>query len=128
MSDLIVAAQTAIEQSDQLKKQISQLQQELAIATHQRNILQGQLSESQRLYDQARADSDHNLRWSTEVTRQLYNVGNFVNEAIELAREEMKKAGVPTFGNNLTADYTEGNHIQPHDLTTQQQRSDGNGH
>lgn len=94
MSDLILAAQKAIERSEQLEKQCEQLQTNLAKMTKERDILIGQYNESQRLYDIARAESDHNLRWSTEVTRQLYNVGNIVNEAVALARDEMQKHGI----------------------------------
>lgn len=92
MSDLIIAAQSAIERSEQLEKEIIQLRNNLDQVKHERDHLLGRVAELDRLYHEARTDSDHNLRWSTEVTRQLYNVGNFVNEAIELAREEMKKA------------------------------------
>lgn len=94
MSDLILAAQSAIERSEQLEKEITQLRNNLDQIRHERDHLLGRVAELDRLYHEARSDSDHNLRWSTEVTRQLYTVGTIINEAVQLAREEMQKRSI----------------------------------
>lgn len=39
----------------------------------------------------AKARGDHYLRWNTEITKQLHNIGMFVQDALEIARQEVKK-------------------------------------
>lgn len=76
-----------------LKEQLEQMRSDRTRLEEQVASWQGQAAALHDELEKAKARGDHYLRWATEITKQLHNVGLFVQDALAQARQEVAKAG-----------------------------------
>jgi len=85
--------EAALEDHRRLQKELVSVRQDRDAALEREAILKGRIEALDRQLEDTKARCDHNLRWAVEVTKQLHNVGMFVNEALAIARQEVAKQG-----------------------------------
>ena len=86
------AIAVAIKNERDIQLKLNNLDQELRAALDRENILKGHVERLNKELDEAKGRTDHYLRWLTEVTKQMHNIGLFVQDAMRLAKIEVDKA------------------------------------
>jgi len=90
--------ETAMEDHKALLVRNHQLEQEVKAGLEREAILKGRIEQLDSDLVDTRARADHYLRWNVEITRQLHNIGNFVSDAMNLAKMEVENQ--PSKGNH----------------------------
>lgn len=92
MKHLEEATAAAVAEQKRLNVEIEALEDALRESQNTCQGLAGRLGALELELEKSRKRGDHYLRWATEITKQLHNVGMFVSDALQLARQEVAKA------------------------------------
>lgn len=88
---LETATAAAVQENTKLLKDLTSLKQELQATLEREAILKGRIDTLEEQLADTKDKADHYLRWNVEITRQLQNIGMFVDEAMRLAKVEVTK-------------------------------------
>jgi chromosome segregation ATPase len=99
MSGFEASVRHAIEEQRSLNAQLDGLRHE--IEGYKRSVAQrdGRIQELDRQLTESKNACDYYLKWATEVTKQLHNVGVFVNDALRMADAQVDRAAASKAAN-----------------------------
>jgi VIT1/CCC1 family predicted Fe2+/Mn2+ transporter len=83
--------EAALAEHERLIQNLNTVSQELHASMEREAILRGQITALESELRESTRLRDHYLRWNVEITRQLHNIGMFVEEAMRMARQEVEK-------------------------------------
>jgi hypothetical protein len=89
---LEAATAAVVQEHTKLLKDIHELKGELSASHEREAILKGRIEALDKELSSTKDRSDHYLRWNVELSKQMHNIGMFVQEAMQIARVEVNKA------------------------------------
>jgi predicted RNase H-like nuclease (RuvC/YqgF family) len=91
MKDFEQVVADAVHMQRNLTSQLEDMRIRIESLNHDVNTRDGTIAELDRQLAEARNAAEHYLKWATEITQQLHNIGTFVNDAMKRARNEIEQ-------------------------------------
>jgi hypothetical protein len=89
---LETATAAVVQEHSKLLKDIQELKGALNASYEREAILKGRIEALDKELSDTKDKSDHYLRWNVELSKQMHNIGMFVQEAMQIARVEVNKS------------------------------------
>jgi hypothetical protein len=84
--------EAALKEHNKMVQEMTNLRLDLKLAQEREAILKGKIEQLDAQLTAITDRSDHNLRWACEVTKQLYNIDMFIQDALMIAKQEFAKS------------------------------------